>query len=48
VRQVGVEAPSEFTAVSTCIRTTVRRWRFPPTGENYEATFTMLLHGSTE
>jgi hypothetical protein len=48
VRQVSVDAPSEFASVSTCIRTAVKRWRFPATGEGYEATFPMLLHGSTE
>jgi hypothetical protein len=48
VRMVKVNAPPEFSSVSSCMQSTVRRWRFPPTGEYYEATFTMLLHGSTE
>ena len=47
VRMVKVNAPPEFSAVSSCMQSTVRRWRFPPTGEYYEATFTMLLHGSS-
>jgi hypothetical protein len=45
---VKVNAPPEFSSVSSCMQSTVRRWRFPHTGEYYEATFTMLLHGSTE
>jgi hypothetical protein len=48
VKKVRVDAPPEFNSVSGCIREAVRRWRFPSTNSEYEATFPLILHGSAE
>jgi predicted Zn finger-like uncharacterized protein len=48
VKRVRVEAPPEFSGVSTCIRDAVRRWRFPSNNEEYEASFPLILHGNAE
>jgi hypothetical protein len=48
VKRVSVDAPSEFATVSSCIRETVRRWRFPSSGEEYEHIFPLILQGTAD
>jgi hypothetical protein len=48
VRRVRIEPPTDFGGASTCIRDTVRRWRFPSNSEEYEAAFPLILQGTTE
>jgi hypothetical protein len=48
VKRVRVDAPTEFNAVSECIRDAVRRWRFPSNTKEYEAKFPLILQGKTE
>ena len=43
VRSVRVKAPPEFSGVSACIRSAVSRWRFPPNGSEYRASFPLVL-----
>jgi hypothetical protein len=40
---VQVSAPPEFGSMSTCIKDTVRRWRFPPSGDEYDVPFPLVL-----
>ncbi|HEY0708321.1 MAG TPA: AgmX/PglI C-terminal domain-containing protein [Polyangia bacterium] len=47
-KKVRIDAPSEFNAVSSCIRDSVRRWRFPSSQREYEAAFPLILQGGSE
>jgi predicted Zn finger-like uncharacterized protein len=48
VKKVRVDAPPEFNGVSSCIRESVRRWRFPSTSDEYEASFPLILQGNAD
>jgi predicted Zn finger-like uncharacterized protein len=48
VRRVRIDPPTDFGGASSCIRDTVRRWRFPSNTEEYEAAFPLILQGTTE
>ena len=43
VKQVQVDAAADMDAVSGCIRDTVKRWRFPGGGEEYDFQFPFVF-----
>lgn len=43
VRAVDVDAPSDLNAVSSCVRDTVKRWRFPASNEEYGTSFPFVF-----
>jgi hypothetical protein len=46
VNQIVITSPATAApALTTCVRTAVRRWRFPPSDERYDLAFPLLLQG---
>jgi predicted Zn finger-like uncharacterized protein len=45
VQRVVVNAPSNFILVQPCIKSAVRRWRFPAGSEDYGTNFPLILQG---
>jgi predicted Zn finger-like uncharacterized protein len=45
VQRVVVNAPSTFILVEPCIKNAVRRWVFPPSGEEYATNFPLIMQG---
>ncbi len=46
VKTVVVSAPPEFSSVEPCIRSSVKRWAFPSTQEEYSINFPLILQGN--
>jgi hypothetical protein len=42
---VVVNAPASFILVEPCIKTAVRRWKFPASSEDYGTNFPLILQG---
>jgi hypothetical protein len=45
VDRVVVNAPANFVLVEPCIKMAVKRWKFPPSSEDYGTNFPLILQG---
>ncbi len=45
VQRVVIDAPSSFILVEPCIKSTVKRWVFPPNVEEYGTNFPLIMQG---
>jgi predicted Zn finger-like uncharacterized protein len=45
VQRVVVNAPSSLMLIEPCIKAAVKRWRFPPSSEDYGTNFPLILQG---
>jgi hypothetical protein len=48
VQQVAIDAPSSLAVVAPCVKSTVKRWRFPARAQSYATSFPLTFRGGNE